>query len=546
MYSLIQITRHSERRAREYAGCILLLSLLWLAGCQTTPPSPEPSSAPTRMATAVAQPPIATASQTPTPAPTAAATPTLTPTITPTPTALPLVQLIVPEQWAVAAATAVNQLLTEGSAWRWEVVVGSGDPEPDQVTTGTVRLTTTTGDHLVAERPLALAIPFITAWERTSLAEAQTILAQGHNLVQVIDYDDLTPNYKALRVDGRFPHDDGYPLQERWYISGDQAAAAAIAPWLSQLLAPEPLIQLTAVGDIMLNRSLGYNLVRGDRLYPFTGVVAALQAADITVGNLECALGDIGEPAPKAYPFRAPPEAAESLALAGFDILSLANNHAMDYGPEALLQGIGLLEAQNIATIGAGANSQAARAPHIMTVHGIRLAFLGYVNVPVEWRGFDTRVWEATAGSPGLAWGDPEIIAADVAAIRPDVDLVIVILHSGYEYIAEPSPDQVAAARAAVAAGADLVIGHHAHILQGIEFYQGKVIAYGLGNFAFDIDGDPETALLNVWLDRQGVRQIEIVPAIVRFGGQPRLAHEWEAPAIRQQVYNLTRALNPR
>jgi len=517
----------------------LLLSLLWLAGCQTAPPGPEPVSTPTRMATAVTQQPTATPSHTLTPAPTATATPT--PTITPSPTPLPLIHLIVPERWAAAAETAVNQHSNAGTAWRWEIEIqASGDQWP----TAAVWLSPHTGDILVAERPLALAIPFITAWERTSLAEAQAILAQGHNLVQVIDYDDLNPNYKALRVDGRFPHDDGYLLQERWYISGDQAAAAAIAPFLSPLLAPQPLIHLTAVGDIMLNRSLGYNLVRGDRLYPFTGVVDALQAADITVGNLECALGDSGEPAPKAYPFRAPPEAAESLALAGFDILSLANNHAMDYGPEALLQGIGLLEAQNIATIGAGANSQAARAPHIMTVHGIRLAFLGYVNVPVEWRGFDTRVWEATADSPGLAWGDPEIIAEDVAAIRPDVDLVIVILHSGYEYIAEPSPDQVAAARAAVAAGADLVIGHHAHILQGIEFYQGKVIAYGLGNFAFDIDGDPETMLLNVWLDRRGVRQLEIVPAIVRFGGQPRLAHEWEAPAIRQQVYNLTRALN--
>jgi len=496
------------------------------------------------MATAVVQAATATASQTPTPAPTATATPTLTPTITPTPTPLPLAQLIVPEQWAVAAATAVDQRLTEGSDWRWEVVVGAKDLEPDNLPAGTVWLTTTAGDHLVAERPLALAIPFITAWERTSLAEAQTILADGHSFVRVIDYEMMAPVDKALRVDGRFPHDAGYSLQERWYLAGDSAAIAEIMPFLSLELAPKPLIHLTAVGDIMLNRSLGYNLARGDRLYPFTGVVEALQAADITVGNLECALGDSGEPAPKAYPFRAPPEAAESLALAGFDILSLANNHAMDYGPDALLQGISLLEAQGLATIGAGAHSQAARAPHIMTVHGIRLAFLGYVNVPVEWRGFDTRVWEATADSPGLAWGDPEMIAEDVAAVRPEVDLVIVILHSGYEYIAEPSPDQVGAARAAVEAGADLVIGHHAHILQGIEFYQGKVIAYGLGNFAFDIDGDPETALLNVWLNRRGVRQLEIVPAIVRFGGQPRLAHEWEAPAIRQQVYNLTRALN--
>jgi gamma-polyglutamate biosynthesis protein CapA len=145
-----------------------------------------------------------------------------------------------------------------------------------------------------------------------------------------------------------------------------------------------------------------------------------------------------------------------------------------------------------------------------------------------------------------MAWGDPELIAEDVTAVRPSVDLVVVILHSGLEYIEEPSPPQVAASRAAIDAGADLVVGHHAHLLQGIEFYNGKVIAYGLGNFAFEIDGAPETALLNVWLDRNGVRQLEIVPAIIRFGGQPRLAHDWEAPPIRENVYRLTRLLNPR
>jgi poly-gamma-glutamate synthesis protein (capsule biosynthesis protein) len=122
--------------------------------------------------------------------------------------------------------------------------------------------------------------------------------------------------------------------------------------------------------------------------------------------------------------------------------------------------------------------------------------------------------------------------------------VVIVVLHSGYEYVEEPSPPQAAAAKAAIDAGADLVIGHHAHILQGIEFYNGGVIVYGLGNFAFEIDGDPNTAVLNVWLDKDGVRQLEIVPAIIQFGGQPRLAEAWEAPAIVQRVYRLTDLLN--
>jgi poly-gamma-glutamate capsule biosynthesis protein CapA/YwtB (metallophosphatase superfamily) len=104
----------------------------------------------------------------------------------------------------------------------------------------------------------------------------------------------------------------------------------------------------------------------------------------------------------------------------------------------------------------------------------------------------------------------------------------------------------MAAARTAIDAGADLVIGHHAHVLQGVEFYQDGVIVYGLGNFAFEIDGDPSTAILNVWLDQDGVRQLEFVPAIIQFGGQPRLAEAWEAGEILQKIYRLTNPLNAR
>jgi poly-gamma-glutamate synthesis protein (capsule biosynthesis protein) len=94
-----------------------------------------------------------------------------------------------------------------------------------------------------------------------------------------------------------------------------------------------------------------------------------LSQADITVGNLECALGDVGQPAAKSYTFQAPPQAAEALALAGFDVVSLANNHAMDYGPESLLQGLSLLQAQGIATIGAGPNEAEAHKAHIREVN---------------------------------------------------------------------------------------------------------------------------------------------------------------------------------
>ena len=164
--------------------------------------------------------------------------------------------------------------------------------------------------------------------------------------------------------------------------------------------------------------------------------------------------------------------------------------------------------------------------------------------MPVEVSGFDTRDWAATQSSPGLAWADPEHIAEDVTAASKVADLVIVLLHSGYEYVDQPSPAQTAAALAAVDAGADLVIGHHAHLLQGVEFHDESVVAYGLGNFAFEIDGDPSTAILRVWLDAGGVRQLEFVPVVIGAGGQPRIAAPWEAFEIRQRVNYLTTLLN--
>jgi len=223
-------------------------------------------------------------------------------------------------------------------------------------------------------------------------------------------------------------------------------------------------------------------------------------------------------------------------------VVSLANNHAMDYGSESLLQGIDLLNAQDVATIGAGANAEQARTPHTLSVNGLDIAFLGYVHVPVEASGnfFDTATWTATETTPGLAWAVPEEIIADVTAVQSQADLVVVMLHSGYEYVEPPSEEQTAAAHAAIDAGADIVIGHHAHILQAVEFYKDGVIAYGLGNFAFNIDGDANTAILNVWLDEDGIRQFEFIPAIVQYGGQPRFAESEEASEIMAQIYQLS------
>jgi poly-gamma-glutamate capsule biosynthesis protein CapA/YwtB (metallophosphatase superfamily) len=515
---------------------LLFASIFLLSACSDYAKTGEraPVSIVNSVPAGTEPPPSVTPSSTRTPVPTPSPTRKLPPTVRPT------VALTVPGIWAETAAWAITMLEASGTEWQWKVQ----DAED-----GGAQIVMKIGSEGISagQRPLALAVPFTTDLAAVSMAEAEDILSNGRAELLVIDYADIPAGYKALRVDGQLPHDEGYGLQQEWSLTaapGFEAAASELAQVMREAIENDPIVQIIAVGDIMLDRALGYAIEQGDIAYPFALVAEHLSAADITIGNLESAMGDSGQPAAKSYTFLAPSAAAESLAGASFDLMSLANNHAMDFGPETLAQAITLLDQQEIVAVGAGLDSRDARAPHLMEVNGISLAILGYVNVPVEASGFDTATWEAGPETPGLAWARPEDIVADVSAARQIADLVIVILHSGYEYVEEPSAEQRAAAEAAVAAGAHLVIGHHAHVLQGIGFLDEGVVVYGLGNFAFEIDGDPSTAILHVWLGRNGVRHLELVPAIVQFGGQPRLAETWEQAEIRRRVYRLTDLLN--
>jgi len=468
------------------------------------------------------------------------------PAVASSPTPQP-VTLVAPARWSGITSEAIDQLSKDTKLWVWQLKIRE-DPAAE-LAQGNADVSLVSGDVGIpaGQRPLALVVPFTSEWEEISLVEAKQIQTMGSPFVAVMDWADMPATHRALRVDGLRPSDPDYPLQQPWSLvtaPGYEAAVSELAPALGALLEEEPLAHLVAVGDVMLDRALGEVIRAGDLGYPFAEVTSLLIPADLAVGNMESALGDQGTPVNKGYTFRAPPEAAQTLSMAGFDLLSLANNHALDYGPQALQQGMDLLHQQDIATVGAGSDLASAHQPYIRQVNGLTLAFLAYVHVPVEVRGFNTQTWTATANHPGLAWADPVQIQADVSAACQRADLVIVLLHSGYESVSKPSPPQITAAHAAIDAGANLVIGHHAHVLQGIEFYRDGVIAYGLGNFAFEDAGPPESTVLNVWLDSDGVRQLEFMPVILEPDGHPRPAIEAEAVVIRQQIYDLTEMLN--
>ena len=527
----------------------LTLFLPPIAGCQRRPADDETLPTVARVVSTIA--PHGSATPAP-PAPTETLSkPTIPATIRPTATSLPTpttaqpLLLAVPAQWeleALVAAAAVN------SGPAWQVVTAEN---PEQLLDGQqvqAALIPGNSGYEAGSRPLALAVSFGNEWEDVTRAEAEEIQSNGHAIVEVLSWDELLPAQRPLTIDGLHITDPDYPLRQAWTVEA-MAHASQSAEQLAgrlQHLANPGDVKLIAVGDVMLDRALGATVAAGDTGFPFAFVSELLHDGDFTVGNVESALGDRGEPAAKSYAFRAPPLAARSLAEAGFDLVSLANNHALDFGPQALMQGIGLLRAEGIAVVGAGANQTEAYRAHIVDINGIRFGFLGYVNVPVEGNApfFDTALWTAGAQAPGLAWAEPDVVAANVRQLRGEVDQVVVILHSGYEYVPSPSPEQAASARAAIDAGATLVIGHHAHILQGVEFRGDGAIVYGLGNFAFNITGTPETAILNAWFDENGLRQLHFLPAIIQSSGQPLPAGAAEATGIRRQIYSLSRSLN--
>jgi poly-gamma-glutamate synthesis protein (capsule biosynthesis protein) len=274
----------------------------------------------------------------------------------------------------------------------------------------------------------------------------------------------------------------------------------------------------------MLARSVGQQVQKNGPQVVFAGVQPVLEKADILVGNLECSITSAGRSQHnKTYTFAAPPETAQALALGGFDVLALANNHAMDYGAQGLADTIDYLNQNGMAGVGAGTNATEAHRPVILERNGLRMAFLAYVNVPIENSGFDTKSWVATSSQPGIAWADLDQITLDVITAKKEADVVIVLLHSGYEIttiIPNISKDQRLAAHTAIDAGATLVIGSHTHFLESIERYRDGLIAYSLGNFVFDdYQGIANASIiLGVVLTPTGYKSYEWVPVLIKNG----------------------------
>jgi poly-gamma-glutamate capsule biosynthesis protein CapA/YwtB (metallophosphatase superfamily) len=271
-----------------------------------------------------------------------------------------------------------------------------------------------------------------------------------------------------------------------WQKLLNHIAPAEIPP-SCDLLGPEALqarldaqadgrFSVVLVGDIMLGgpaRKTIHALGADDS---FAAVLPLLRHADIVVANLEGPFARRARRLPRRHSYRVHPRLAEALARSNINVVNLANNHLLDCGGAGVLETLDALAAAGVTPLGAGRNSQAAHAPVIRQAGQWRVGFLGYY--------WNARC-AATETSPGAARDDPSTLAAEVRALRPRVDRLIVVFHWGVPYVREPAAADRDKARLAIDCGADIVVGHHPHVIQNFECYRGRPIFFSVGNFLF-------------------------------------------------------------
>ena len=360
----------------------------------------------------------------------------------------------------------------------------------------------------------------------------------------LVPWDEVGPRVRALGVGGESilepgaPDPSGYPLRPGGGTGPD----------------PDGFRRVVIGGDVVLDRGQSYMVIqRGMGLdFPMSGGYAAitgrtlepnpydasstvhqftaartgragavreyLSGADLTLANFENPVVRGAVYHPEEATFTGDLRLMPVLDQAGIDGVTLGNNHVLDAGVSGLAETLGHLDRAGIERAGAGMDLAEAREPMIFDVGGTRIGVLSHLGIPgYEW------AW-ATETVPGTAPLVEEVLREDVERLRDEVDLVVVMPHWGREYLAEPEPDQITLAHAAVEAGADLVVGGHAHWPKGMEIYEGAPIFYGVGNFLLDQSWSEETStgiFAEIILYGDRVVQTEPVPFVLLDYAQP-------------------------
>jgi len=289
-------------------------------------------------------------------------------------------------------------------------------------------------------------------------------------------------------------------------ISGQQPTHIEQQPKQS-----EEYFNIVVGGDVLLDRSVGRLIDNQGNESIWGDIKETLAYADISMINLECPLSFRGsKEKDKQFTFRGKPEFVKALQAAGIDIVSLANNHVMDYGEISLLDTMKNLDDAGILYAGAGQNEDTANMPVFIDKGSIRIAVLSSSHV------IPFVHWHAGKAKPGVASAyDPARLISEVKKAAEKADIVLVYLHWGKEMKSQPVQYQKNIARMLIDSGADLVVGSHPHIIQGLEFYKGKLIAYSLGNLVFT-NSYKETMLLSIRFSKEEMLEANIIPCVIK------------------------------
>ncbi len=285
-------------------------------------------------------------------------------------------------------------------------------------------------------------------------------------------------------------------------------------------------IVLMAVGDIMLDRAVKYMIDKygqGDFNFVFENIKDELSKADILFGNLEGPISSRGLRVGSIYSFRFSPTSTLALKNIGFDVVSIANNHMLDYQAVALQDTMVNLQKAGIDYVGAGNNETEAFSLKVKEIQGTKIGFLAFENLgPVSWKaGIDK------TGMAWIGWDDFNKIKEIIIQSKKQVDILAVSLHAGVEYQGLPDDFQKAFDKMVIDAGADLVLGHHPHVIEPLEKYSNGWIVYSLGNFIFDQYFSEETmtgGLLRVEIKNKKIDNVVLNKVKLNKYYQPEIA----------------------
>jgi len=286
-------------------------------------------------------------------------------------------------------------------------------------------------------------------------------------------------------------------------------------------------VVIAAVGDVMLSRQVGESIrITGDPRAPFLKTALILRKADIAFCNLESPFHGEGSPIEGEMVFGADPVTIEGLKYAGFDVVSLANNHFGDQGWVGMYFTLAHLDENGIEYIGAGKSESQAREPKIIERNRVKFALLGYSDIQSAIR----KGYAATITRPGFAVLTKDNLIRDIQIAKKQAHIVIVSIHWGTEYEELPTERQKAFAYLAIDSGALLVIGHHPHIVQPSERYKDGYIFYSLGNFVFDQIWSENTRkglIAKIIFEGENITEVETMKVTINDFYQPCL-DDWE------------------